>query len=250
MRPRRAVVTVAALAGALTLGGCGGTHSDLAATSGDTAVTGAPASQGEPSATPTKKSKPKADRPSPSLPPGDPGLDAPSVPDPGTVAAEPHGHEKARRRVPVSALLTAGTVRMALGGAWQRRPGGADECVRASGAVAARTMSYGRTDGGSISGLIAETVATYRDAQAADSAVRALGESAASCGWRVGPDPRLGSASISATEGPRSMLAVSTEGVVVLLVGTGDFTDDAVRWGSLVDLALGTSCPAAPDGCH
>jgi hypothetical protein len=46
------------------------------------------------------------------------------------------------------------------------------------------------------------------------------------------------------------MLAVSAEGVVVLLVGTGDFTDDAVRWGSLVDLALGTSCPAAPDGCH
>jgi len=87
-------------------------------------------------------------------------------------------------------------------------------------------------------------------ASQAFAAVAALGRSAQGCGWTSVRDPRLGSASVSATEGPRSMVAVSTEGVLVLLVGTGGFTRDAGRWGSLVDLALGTSCPAAPDGCH
>ena len=53
------------------------------------------------------KAKPPA---APSLPPGDPGLDAPSVPDPGTASAEPHGHEgHARRTVPREAMLTAGS---------------------------------------------------------------------------------------------------------------------------------------------
>jgi hypothetical protein len=143
-------------------------------------------------------------------------------------------------------MLTADTVGMALGGDWDRHPGGGDECVRPSGGLGVRTMSYG----GAVEGLVVETVVTYEDADAADAAVAALAAEAGDCGWDGGPDPRLGSASAAATEGARSMVAVSAEGVLVLLVGTGGFTGNQARWGSLVDLALGTSCPAAPDGCH
>ncbi len=135
---------------------------------------------------------------------------------------------------------------MVLGGSWARHPADGDECVRPTGAVGSATMSFG----GSAAGLVVETVATYEDAEAADAAVTALGRSATACGWTAGPDPRLGSASVAATDGTRSMVGVSAEGVVLVLVGQGELTGDAVGWGSLVDLALGTSCAAAADGCH
>lgn len=234
-RPVRTTLAVTAVA--LLLGGCGGQ------------VTASPAVTSVEAKPPAASSSPSPSSPAeePSLPPGDPGLDAPSVPDPGTASAEPHGHEgHARRTVPTEAMLTAGTVRMVLGGRWERRPGGGDECVRPEGALGVRDMSYG----GAVEGLVVETVATYEDADAADEAVADLGRAAAACGWTAGRDPRLGSASVAATNGAQALVAVSTEGVAVLLVGTGDFTRDRMRWGSLVDLALGTSCPAAPDGCH
>jgi len=241
---------VAALTAGLLLGGCGQGPSDpgpvaqegLAAVEvveSEAPTSAAPAAKPSASAT---KSRAAA----PSLPPGDPGLDAPAVPDPGTAGPVAHGDEPARRTVPVGAMLTADTVSMMLGGRWAAHADGGDECVRPEGALGSRTMSYG----GTAAGVVVETVATYEDARAADAAVAALGRSAQGCGWTSVRDPRLGSASVSATEGPRSMVAVSTEGVLVLLVGTGGFTRDAGRWGSLVDLALGTSCPAAPDGCH
>jgi hypothetical protein len=227
------------LAAALMLGGCGGQDTKSLAVADDEVVKDVLSAA--PSVKPVARSGEE-----PSLPPGDPGLDAPAVPDPGTASAEPHGHGEARRTVPVSAMLTADTVRMVLGAGWERRSGGGDECVRPQGGLGVRTMSYG----GSVEGLLVETVVTYADAGAADSAVAALGDSAGDCGWSAGPDPRLGSASVAAADGARSMVAVSAEGVLVLLVGTGDFTGNRARWGSLVDLALGTSCPAAPDGCH
>lgn len=245
-------VAVAALVAGLLLGGCGQGPSDpgRVASEGLAAVEVAEPETPASTAPETKPSapamkKPRATAPS-SLPPGDPGLDAPAVPDPGTDGPDAHGDEPARRTVPVGAMLTADTVSMMLGGRWAAHADGGDECVRPEGALGSRTMSYG----GTAAGLVVETVATYENAKAADAAVAALGRSAQGCGWTSVRDPRLGSASLSATEGPRSMVAVSTEGVLVLLVGTGDFTRDAGRWGSLVDLALGTSCPAAPDGCH
>lgn len=179
-----------------------------------------------------------------SLPPGDPGADAPSVPDPGA-ASDDHGDESARRTVPPSALLTAETVGMVAGGSWQRHGGGGDECVIPEGAVGLKTVSYG--GGGS---LVVETVATYPGHEAADAAVAAMGEMASDCGWRADRDPRLGSASVAAKDASRSLAAVSAEGVVVLLIGSGPVARDAAGWASLVDLALGTSCAAAPDGCH
>ena len=177
---------------------------------------------------------------------GDPGIDAPAAPDPGGAEAPAHDHGEARRTVPVGALLTSGTVRMLLGGSWVRHEADGDECLGTEGAVGARTMAYAGPDGGRVT----ETVATYEDAEAADAAIAALGRSAEACGWGNGSDPRLGSASFAAEAGSRSMVGVSAEGVMVVLVGEGDFTQDAVRWGSVADLALGTSCAAAPDGCH
>lgn len=184
--------------------------------------------------------------PSPSLPPGDPGLDAPAAPDPGGAEAATHDHGDARRTVPVGAMLTAGTVRMLLGGSWSRHEADGDECLAPTAAVGARTMAYAGPDGG----VVTETVATYEDAEAADAAIAALGRSAQACGWGNGRDPRLGSASFAADAVARSMVGVSAEGVMVVLVGEGDFAHDVARWGSVADLALGSSCVAAPDGCH
>jgi hypothetical protein len=223
------VTTAGALLGLVALVGCGSPGSGSVATAVST-----PSAAGSSAAA------------EPSLPPGDPGLDAPEVPDPGTAGPDHDHEEEALRSVPTAALLTAGTVRMVLGGTWERRAGDGDECLRPRDAVATRSMSYG----GSVEALVVETVATYPDPAAADRAVAGLGEAAAGCGWAAGPDPRVGSASVAATDGPRTMTAVSAEGVLVLVVGTGDLTRDHVRWGALVDMALGTSCAAAADGCH
>lgn len=243
MRPAR--LAAAVVTAGLLLGGCGSQES------GEGAVVAADraAAERDSSTGVVRDVTSAAPAPSkaPSLPPGDPGLDAPAAPDPGTASADPHGHdEAAKRKIPAAAMLTAETVRMAMGGTWSRRTGGADECMRPEGALGARSMSYG----GSPGTLVVETVSTYRGAKAADEAVADLGGAAAECGWTVEGDPRLGSASVAAKDQGRSMVAVSAEGVVVLLVGSGDVTRPAWRWSSLVDLALGTSCPAAPDGCH
>lgn len=186
-----------------------------------------------------------------SLPPGDPGLDAPSVPDPGAAGADAHAHGEARRTVPAEAMLNAADVQMMLGGrGWERRSGEGgegDECVAPERAVALRTMAYGGTSAGTVT----ETVATYADAAAADASVIALRERLEECGWIGVHDPRLGSAAVAADEGGgRSLTAVSVEGALVVLVGTGDLPRDTGRWASLVDLAVGSSCPAAPGGCH
>lgn len=237
MRSRRRAVVAGAVLLATLAGGCG-SGTEPAGGPADGVITAREVAEQE-------RPVPAAST-SPSLPPGDPGLDAPAAPDPGTAGAEPHEGERARRTVPVAAMLTADTVQMVLGGSWDRHAGDADECLAPQEALGVRTMAY---DGASEGALVA-TVATYPDAGAADAAIAALGRAATGCGWTGVGDPRLGSASVSASVGPRSMVGVSAEGVLVLLVGTGRFTGDAARWGSLVDLALGSSCPAAPDGCH
>lgn len=231
--PLRAVLGVGLAVALLT--GCG---DDLTvATSGD--ATGGPAAE-----SPATSDEPSEPAPE-SLPPGDPGVDAPEVPEPGMDEPEPEDDTPAQVDVPLGAMLDAESVGMMLGGQWAGHPGDGDECLRPEGALGERSMSFG----GSVDGLVVQTVATYPNGKAADAAVSALGETAAGCGWTGQADPRLGTASVAADEGPRTMTAVSAEGVVVLLVGTGDFTSDPMRWGSLVDVAVGTSCPAAPHGC-
>lgn len=243
---RLGAVTV--VLGAL-LTACGEQPEQAASPGGDLRAT----PSGSPSAEAAAKQRGgQAVEPSPSgavsLPPGDPGLDAPSVPDPGTAGADAHAHGEARRTVPVEAMLNAADVQMMVGGrGWERRSGEGDECVAPERAVALRTMAYGGTSAGTVT----QTVATYADADAADASVIALRERLEECGWIGVHDPRLGSAAVAADEGGgRSLTAVSVEGALVVLVGTGDVPRDTGGWASLVDLAVGSSCPAAPGGCH
>ena len=104
--------------------------------------------------------------------------------------------------------------------------------------------------GGSDDSLVVETVATYPSPPQADAVVSRMGDMASHCGWKKAADPRLGSASVAATDGSRSLVVVSTEGIVVMLVGSGRVARDDSRWASVVDLALGSSCPATKEGCH
>jgi hypothetical protein len=224
------------LAGALT--GCGGGEK-APTTSGDagSGAAGSPSPAGSPAVTPGPGEA--------SLPPGDPGLDAPAMPDPGTAAADPHAHEEVRRTVPMRAMLTTADLRMAVGGRWERHAGANAECVVPQDAVATRTMAYGGTS----AGMVLQTVASYPDTDESDAAVFALREAVEGCGWGDVRDPRIGSAAVAAVDGARAMTAVSVEGVLVVLVGTGRVTD-GWKWHALVDLAAGSACPAAPDGCH
>jgi hypothetical protein len=240
-------VTAAGVVLAGLLAGCGGAGSASVTAAGDAAEVAATTTPVSPSAAAVSSEAAGAasEAPAPSLPPGDPGLDAPAVPDPGAAPVEEEAHGEPRRRIPAAALLTPATVQTVAGGGWRQHPGGGDECLSPSGSLGARSMSYGGSD----AGLVVETVATYRDARAADRAVKTLAAQAEQCGWTGIGDPRLGSASAAGTDAERSMVAVSAEGVVVLLVGTGPVTAEGT-WASLVDLALGSSCPAAPDGCH
>ncbi|MGH3333578.1 MAG: hypothetical protein ACRDPJ_19945 [Nocardioidaceae bacterium] len=181
---------------------------------------------------------------SPSLPPGDPGPDAPSVPDPGP--AKGHGHaDPPRRTVPRAALLDRPTLSAMLRGTWREAGTRALPCTAAPDTVASRTVAFR-----SSSGQVVQTVSTHMNVSAADRAVRRLANQLAACGWDLGSDPRLGTASLSAADGHHTLTVVSVEGVSLVLAGNNSVAADEGRWASLVDVALGSVCPAAPDGCH
>ena len=96
---------------------------------------------------------------------------------------------------------------------------------------------------------VVETVSTHADDDAADAAVAGLRTRLPDCGWDLGEDPRLGSASLTATRGDRRLGVVSVEGVTVVLLGRGPRAD-GFGWDGLLDVALGTSCAATAHGCH
>jgi hypothetical protein len=65
-------------------------------------------------------------------------------------------------------------------------------------------------------------------------------------------DAQLGDASVAAVakDGIDAVTVTGTEGVLVVVHAHGALAqspDDMAAW---ADLALGTSCVAAPDGCH
>jgi len=186
-----------------------------------------------------------ADEPAPEdleLPPGDPGPDAPSVPEPtaGPTVEEPG----LKTSVPRAALLPAAD----LGSGWTALPAGTGSagpgsaCTpRPSGPSAAALL---RAPGG---GTLRETVSVARDALAEVAGWRAA---LASCGYAVAP-LALGEDGLSARHPGRQdrVLVTTSEQVVVALRATGALADDG-GLEDLADLALGSSCPAAPDGCH
>jgi hypothetical protein len=185
------------------------------------------------------------------VPPGDPGVDAPEAPDPGEPTEPPEAHP-ARTAVPADAMLDTDSVGQVLGGTWSPgRPPGGGRCIAPlpAGAVSSRSVtlvSHTRT--------LTETVTTHSSAQAAVTAVAGLSAALRSCGWTATEAPPLGEQAVQAvrtTDGQRqTVVALAAEGVAVTVVAGGLGAGDAASWETIVDLALGSSCAAAADGCH
>lgn len=168
------------------------------------------------------------------VPPGDPGVDAPPAPEP--TGTEVHAHEEAPERVPPSALLWAAD----LGPGWAGERAPTDDCApRTRGPSASRAL---RSDDGS---SLVETVQVAADGE---QAVVAWRRALATCGHVVSPFA-LGEAGLAADGDGERVLVTTAEQVVVVLRATGPLAADPALddW---ADLAFGTSCPAAPDGCH
>jgi hypothetical protein len=99
-----------------------------------------------------------------------------------------------------------------------------------------------------------ETVSTHHGAGAAVAAVRALEHRLTRCHATSAPDPRIGDASVELTltdpDGTVTVVtAAAVEGVTFVLSGSGPVTG-ASRWSALTDIALGSTCVAAIEGCH
>lgn len=187
-------------------------------------------------------------RPVPTLPPGDPGTDGPDAdaPDDGTSARPPV------TEVPVGALLDVETVGAVAGGSWTAATAPAGWCA------APRTVGGGSASRGSRltsdTGRLVESVSAHLSDPAAERAVARTVARLGGCGWRDDRDPRLGEASEqltrTAADGTEQVaLVLAADGVGVVLIASGSAAAQGV-WESLTDLALGSSCLAAPEGCH
>lgn len=252
MRPVRTMRVPAAVTAVLMgvlLTGCG---SEAATDAADRSAAGQAGSAQQTSATsapaePTAEQSAPEQSEGPLLPPGDPGPDAPSVPDPGKPTEDRDHQEPARTVVPGEALLDAKLASQVLGGDWQQAEARPLECVAGTGWVAQKSVLLDSADG-----RVLQTVATHDSLAEADRAVAEMGRQLKSCGWDGAADPRLGTASVAATsaDGSQTAVVVSAEAVTVTLVGSGRATADRWAWSSLVDVALGSSCAAAPHGCH
>jgi len=97
-------------------------------------------------------------------------------------------------------------------------------------------------------GRLTETIATGVDIPAVVAAWRGT---LAGCRYDVRDDD-LGDAGITAlsADGEDRVLITGTEGVLIVMHASGDLADESEELASWADLALGTSCVAAADGCH
>ena len=265
-----AAVAIAIAAIAMTLTGCGGAaNGDVATTSTGTSVSTGPATKtadpaprmtGEmPSEAPSS-----AVSPSPTLPPGDPGTDAPGTDDPngdlGNESQTAHPND-AKTSVPRAAVLDAETVASVAGGTWTVGAAPVDSCSAPRPARAAATRSTqlsgtgtGTGADGATGSQVVETVSTHRDVAAAIGAVLALKHRLAACHATSAPDPRIGDASVELSltnpDGTVTVVtAAAVEGVTFVLSGSGPVTGSG-RWSALTDIALGSTCVATADGCH
>jgi hypothetical protein len=200
-----------------------------------------------PERAPTEDEGIPVEHPATTLPPGDPGPGAPSVPNPGRPMRDDEHDERARTVVPVEAMFDRQAVSGVLGGDWAQSASEPLACLADSGWVAQRSVAFDAADG-----RLLQTVATHRGHEAADRAVQEQLASLRACGWASERAPRMGTASAAASypDGAESAVIVAAEGVTVTLVGSGRATESHRRWMSLLDLALGSSCAAAPDVCH
>ena len=258
------LAAVAAAAIAVTLTGCGGAANGDAATNDDGSTTATSptskaadptdnASADQPSDSATSSASPK-----PTLPPGDPGPDAPGTDDPNGDLGNEGGHSDkndAKTSVPPTAVLDTETVAAVAGGGWAASAAPADSCTAPRPAKAVATRSSQLTGLNTAAGSrIVETVGTHHGADAAVAAVRALERRLTRCHATSAPDPRIGDASVqltlTGTDGTVTVVtAVAVEGVTFVLSGSGPVTG-ADHWSALTDIALGSTCVAAIDGCH
>jgi hypothetical protein len=190
---------------------------------------------------------PETTTPLPTLPPGDPG-NGPSVPEDTSNVEEPVG--TALTRVPAGALLDAKTVGEVLGGSWTSSTAPADSCAAPRPARAVGTRSTSLTGAG---GTVIETVSTY-NGTAGTTAISNLAKRLRGCGWTQGAEPPLGEHSAELSRkggtGVERVVVVESEGVAVTVVGHGRVAANSDEWSAIVDVAIGTACLAAPDGCH
>jgi hypothetical protein len=267
MRSRTIPVLVVGAALAVALTGCSGGASDgetvaRAVGTPASATTSAPASTGGDSNDADDGIDGGTDDSKQSLPPGDPGVDAPGTDDPngdlGGDNEEPEG-DVGKADVPVSALLDTETVNSVAGGGWtlsdKRRD--VDSCASPvpAKAVGTRTVAFTqRAAHDDPSSWLIETVSTHAGRKAAKAAVATIGKQLAGCANGAPTDPRIGDASVEATvtddNGRTSTVtAVAVEGVSFVLTGRGAVTDPDV-WAGLTDIAQGNTCEAAAAGCH
>jgi hypothetical protein len=187
-----------------------------------------------------------SDQPLPTLPSGDPGTRSPG--------ASQHGSSRPVTAVPASALLDAATLVAVAGGDWAAAPAPAGWCAspRTPGSAASRDQLLTSTGG-----RLVQSVSAYGRARRAVRAVATATTRLQSCGFTVVRDPRLGEASELLTrtgadgsnQPDQTVVVLAAQGVGVVLLASGTPVAPNV-WDSLVDLALGSSCAAAAEGCH
>jgi hypothetical protein len=260
---RRALAAIAAGALAVTLAGCAGAGTgDVAGAlpdAGSTTPTARAGTGGDPTGEPTADSSSPDSSTGSALPPGDPGPDATGTDDPnGDLGNEGDGNsdnKAARTSVPTTAVLDTETVGAVAGGRWAASAAPADSCTvpRPTKAVATRSSQLTGLDSGAGSRLV-ETVSTHRGVTAAVAAVQALERRLATCHATSAHDPRIGDASVQVTltapDGTVTIVtAAAVEGVTFVLSGWGPVTANS-HWSALTDIALGSTCVAAVDGCH
>jgi len=190
---------------------------------------------------------PETTTPLSTLPPGDPG-DGPSVPEDTSTVEEPAG--AALTAVPAGALLDATTMGQVLGGSWTASAAPADSCSAPRPSRPVGTRSSRLTGAG---GTVIENVATYNGSDDTD-AVSALAKRLRGCGWTQGAEPPIGEHSAefsrNVSKGVERVIVVTAEGVTVTVAGRGALAANTDDWSAIVDVAVGTSCLAAHDGCH
>jgi hypothetical protein len=137
-----------------------------------------------------------------------------------------------------------------LGGSWTSSTAPADSCAAPRPTRAVATRSTALTGAG---GTVVETVSTY-NGSAGTTAISNLATRLRGCGWTQEAEPPLGahSAELSRTGGAgvERVVVVESEGVAVTVIGRGRVAANSDDWSAIVDVAIGTSCLAAPDGCH
>jgi hypothetical protein len=252
---------VATAALAATLAACGGGDVKVAVHEDGSTTSAGPASKAtnQPTKAADDKASPTASKP-PTVPPGDPGPDAPGTDDPngdlGNAGGSDQPKHPAKTTVPRAAVLDAETVASVAGGTWTDTSAPTDSCAapRPAKAVAMRSAQLVSAADGPTGSRLVETIGTHRGTKAAVAAVSALEQRLLGCHATSAPDPRIGDASVQLTlvaeDGTKTVVtAAAIEGVTFVLSGVGPVTD-ADKWSALTDIALGSTCAAAVDGCH